>query len=224
MTFSVPAHLLRNHAGVLDTVDPADAGAELIAYMCTRLDLPDLAGKDVLDVGCGTRFTDTLLNRDVAIGTYTGVDIDPQLVAFLRETVSDPRLSYRLFDARNPIYHPQGTPMGPTTELPVEGRRFDVLCLFSVFTHLQPDDAAVMLGMLRRHVRPDGRLFFSARIDDAAGVDYYEADPDQPTLRSRYSSAFLNRLVAEAGWRVLSTAPPWPDGVPVMDSYACAPA
>jgi len=36
----------------------------------------------------------------------------------------------------------------------IEGRRFDLICLFSVFTHMVPDDYIAMLRLLRRFVKP----------------------------------------------------------------------
>ena len=35
-----------------------------------RLGLESLCGSDVLDIGCGVRFTETIVNRGVAIGSY----------------------------------------------------------------------------------------------------------------------------------------------------------
>ena len=35
-----------------------------------------------------------------------------------------------------------------------------------MFTHLAPDDYVAMLRLLRRHVRPDGRLVFSVFLND----------------------------------------------------------
>ena len=41
----------------------------------------------------------------------------------------------------------------------IEGRQFDLICLFSVFTHLAPADYVAMLRLLRRFAKPGGRLF-----------------------------------------------------------------
>ena len=51
-------------------------------------------------------------------------------------------------------------------------RRFDLICLFSVFTHLAPDDYREMLRVLRPLVRPDGKLFFSLYIDEVTPDGY----------------------------------------------------
>ena len=49
---------------------------------------------------------------------------------------------------------------------------FDVITLFSVFTHLAPHDYVAMLRVLRRHVAPDGRLLYSLFIDEPYAAGY----------------------------------------------------
>lgn len=164
-----------------------------------------------------------LMNRDVPLRSYTGVDVHAGMIEFLTKNATDPRLSFHRFDARNPMYNPNGVAMTAETPLPVGDRRFDLICLFSVITHQLPDDARVLLAILRRYVRPDGRLFFSACVDDEAGVDYYESNPDKPAGLSTYSSAHLRRMLAETGWRLLSWVPPNPEDLPILDSFLCAP-
>ena len=52
--------------------------------------------------------------------------------------MSDPRFEFHHFDARNELYNPTGTPLADFEELPVGSARFDLISLFSVFTHLTP--------------------------------------------------------------------------------------
>jgi hypothetical protein len=52
------------------------------------------------------------------------------------------------------------------TDLGVGQRKFDVICLFSVFTHLAPHDYVTMLRLLRRYIRPSGRLFYTLYVDE----------------------------------------------------------
>jgi SAM-dependent methyltransferase len=223
MTFVVPPKYVRNHPIVLEMGSPADVGLTLIDYMCRRLGVADLDALDVLDFGCGTRFADTLMNRAVPLRSYTGIDVYGEMIEFLSAQATDPRLSFFRFDARNPLYNRNGVPMTSDTVLPVGGRQFDLICMFSVITHQLPEDACTLFRILRRHVRPGGRMFFSAYLDDAAGVDYYEDIPEHPTASSRYSTDCLRRLLTETGWRILSWAPPKPEGLPIMDSFLCAP-
>ena len=223
MSFVVPRKFLRNAQNVLDMGPPADVGLSLVEYMCRRIGIANMDGLDMLDFGCGTRFTDMLMNRDVPLRSYTGIDVHGEMIEFLTREATDPRLSFHRFDARNPLYNPAGAVMTSETLLPVGDRKFDVISLFSVITHQLPEDARALFAILRRHVRPGGHMFFSAYVDDEAGVDYYEDNPERPTGLSRYSSAFLTKALVETGWRVLSWAEPNPEDLPILDSFLCAP-
>jgi SAM-dependent methyltransferase len=132
--------------------------------MCEHLGLEDLGGSEVLDFGCGVRFTQAFLNYGLPIKRYVGVDVHAGLIEFLQGHVRDPRFEYHHVNAHNEFYNPGGEVMGETTRLPIEGQVFDVICLFSVFTHLAPHDFRAMLELLRRFARPDGGLFFSLYV------------------------------------------------------------
>jgi SAM-dependent methyltransferase len=224
LTFVVPPQFLRNSPPVLDLGPPADVGVALIDYMCRRLGLPSLAGLDLLDFGCGTRFADAILNRGVPLRSYTGIDVDRELIAFLNDNAKDWRLTFRHLDARNPHYNPDGAPLSPVSVLPVGEWKYDVICLFSVITHLAPDEARAVFSMLRKVVRPRGQLFFTVCVDDASGQQYVAGDPAGGEKRHhRYSAAHLRRLLGETGWRVESVEGPAPEGLPMLDSWACRP-
>jgi SAM-dependent methyltransferase len=160
----VPSELCRNK--IADPVDVVDAAVWLIGHMCEHLGVSDLGDLDVLDFGCGVRFTQAFLNRNVPIKSYVGVDVSSPVIDFLRSNVSDPRFEFFHLDAQNDLYNPTGRPLSEMTVDGVEGRRFDLICLFSVFTHLAPVDYVAMLKLLRRFVRPDGRLFYTLFIDE----------------------------------------------------------
>jgi SAM-dependent methyltransferase len=135
----------------------------------------------VLDVGCGTKVVKTLLDNSLPIGRYVGVDVSDAVIEWLEANVTDPRFEFHHLNARNDLYNPSGTPLQEFDELPVKGSRFDLICLFSVFTHLAPDDYVAMLHLLRKHVRPTGRLLFSVFLND----------PDNPNALTRALQAQL---------------------------------
>jgi SAM-dependent methyltransferase len=56
--------------------------------------------------------------------------------------------------------------MRPDSKLPIPDDQFDVICLFSVFTHLNPIDFRNMLQVLRPYVKSSGRCFFTLYIDE----------------------------------------------------------
>jgi len=162
--FRPPPELCRNRCR--DPKVVVDQAEWLIAHMCEHLDLDDLSHVDVLDMGCGVRFTEAFLNRGTPIQRYVGVDTASDVIAYLHAHVDDPRLSYVHIDAHNDLYNPTGAPLTELTIPELDGQQFDVICLFSVFTHLAPHDYVSVLRLLRRFVRPNGKLFFTLFINE----------------------------------------------------------
>jgi len=201
----VPEELHRNAPDV-HAKGPENTGSILMNLVAERLDLQDLGESDVLDVGCGVRFTQAILNRGIPIRSYTGVDVHRPLIEYLQREVDDPRFSFAHWDAHNARYNPAGEKITQESDLPVEGT-FDVIWLFSVFTHLDPSDADALLAILRRRVRPRGALFFSAFLDDS--VDSFEDKiPEHPLSLPCYTERYLRELVEANGWKVASVSPP----------------
>jgi SAM-dependent methyltransferase len=216
----VPDEFHRNHPDV-HAIGPEKTGSTLINLVVERLGLSDLSESDVLDVGCGVRFTQAIINRDIPVKSYAGVDVNRPLIEYLRREVDDPRFSFLYWDAQNARYNPEGARMTPESSWPVEGT-FDVIWLFSVFTHLDPSDADALLAILRRHVRPGGALFFSAFLDDT--IDSFEDRlPDYPLSQPCYSERYLRKLVEANGWRVSSVNPPSPERF-IQHYLVCRPA
>lgn len=139
---------------------------ELLDLLASAFGRADLATASVLDVGCGTKLAAAIVNRSVPIGRYVGVDTDAEVTSFLAERLDDPRMSFHHLDAHNELYNSGGRPLASYERLPgVEGQ-FDIVCLFSVFTHLAPHDYTAMLELLRAHVTPEGGLLFSLFVNE----------------------------------------------------------
>jgi SAM-dependent methyltransferase len=154
----VPPHLRR-------TAQRGDgwlrSAGELVDLLCRTFGVDDLGDQRILDVGCGTKLTKYFFDGHAPVGHYTGIDAYGEVVDFLRSNVSDPRFSYHHIDVHNEAYNPGGQPLADLPALPVGDETFDIICLFSVFTHLAPHDYQPMLRLLRPCVRPDGGLLYS---------------------------------------------------------------
>jgi hypothetical protein len=235
----VPPELWRNQ--VRDPKAVVDGAVWLIGHMCEHIGVSDLGDLDVLDFGCGWRFTEAFLRRGVPIGHYVGVDVSRPVVDLLEANVSDPRLEYFHLDARNDRYNPTGQPLSEMTIPELEGRQFDLICLFSVFTHLAPSDYAAMLTLLRPLVKPNGRLFYTLFIDektdgghgytDRIGTpstdvegneppDFRDVDPSKPLLVAMYSRRHAIELIDGTGWDLVSVSPP---DVHLQHHIVCSP-
>jgi SAM-dependent methyltransferase len=166
----VPGSLRRGvHANEQQWIDSARRLVELVQRCCG---VSDLGGLSVLDVGCGTKMTKVLLEDDVRVARYAGVDVDRDIIEFLRAHVDDPRFSFHHIDVRNELYNPEGIALAERGDLPVGDARFDIIWLFSVFTHLDPTDFHSMLRLLRRYAEDDGRLIFSLYVNEVTGTGF----------------------------------------------------
>ena len=194
----VPEHLQR---GAHQTRERwLDSGLFAVDLLRRTLGREDLAGVDLLDVGCGTKVVKTLIDCGMAIGHYVGVDASPEVIDWLNANVSDPRFEFHHLDAHNAMYNPEGADLASFDLLPVGRRRFDLICLFSVFTHLAPRDYVAMLRLVRRHAMPDTRLLFSLFLRDPEHeASYLRAigdglASDDPAVRERTETALARAL------------------------------
>ncbi|MCB1614691.1 MAG: methyltransferase domain-containing protein [Pseudomonadales bacterium] len=179
-----------------------ETALNLMGLMAERLGLADFSQSAILDVGCGTRFSSALLNHRVPVGSYTGVDVNSDIITFLQENATplDVRFQYYHWDVRNSMYNTDGEPMREQQGLPAPGK-YDVIWLFSVFTHLNPEDAAAMLFLLRRHVSESGSLVFTVRLNPE--VDrFVDRVANRPLLRAVFSPDYMQQLIQDNGWKI----------------------
>ena len=186
-----------------------------------------LAEKAILHYGCGAKVSKLFLENDIAIKQYTGIDSNGELIAFLQSAVSDARFEYHHANIHNALYNRQGLELSHLHSLPVECRTFDLICLFSVFSHLAPHDYKPLLRLLRPHATDNARLVYTlflnertrggyAMMDkwapvieeygdipaDAVVPDFVDFFPDQPLRAAVYSRAYALELVRGSGWQV----------------------
>jgi SAM-dependent methyltransferase len=212
--------LNRNSPTVTALMPPEQAGLWLLERMRQHVGFESYADVALLDFGCGVRFSQAMLNANFAIGHYCGVDNYRPLIEFLQAQVQDERFEYAFVDAHHPIYNPGGQPLTTDADLPLAGRNFDLVSMFSVITHQDPAAARAIFTVLRRHVRPDGRLFFTCFLDDA--IERYEdRSPARNGGMCFYNPGYLTGIVEACGWRMVRRAPG--EGPLIGDSFVLAP-
>lgn len=99
----------------------------------------------LIDVGCGSGRLASPLS-DYLTGRYLGIDIVPELVDYARQLV--PRSDWRFEVAAG-------------LSIPEKDHTADMVCFFSVFTHLLPEQSFVYLQESVRVLKPEGRIVFS---------------------------------------------------------------
>jgi len=104
-----------------------------------------LAGHTLIDVGCGSGRTAYAL-RTYLDGSYIGYDIVPELVEYAKEKCQRPDWKFGTVD-RIQIPEPDGSA--------------DMVCFFSVFTHLLHEQSFNYLREAVRVLKPGGAIIFS---------------------------------------------------------------
>jgi len=199
-----------------------NTGLLLINIATKSVGLKNLENTDILDVGCGVRFTAAIINRKIPIKSYTGIEVFRPIVEFLKDNVEahDKRFKYAHWNIHNEMYNPEGIALTLEERLPVEGT-FDLIWLFSVFTHLNPDDSLLLLQQMRKKIRKTGKLFFSAFIDEE--LDGFEDRiKEHPLLNAYYGRKYMQSLIEEAGWRIELFHDKDPNNF-IMHYFVCSP-
>lgn len=137
----------------------------------------------LLDVGCGYGKTALSMIRTIRPpGSYTGFDIQPRLVDFMRRLFDQLGVSdlYRVdcFSIDNEFYRGQGRAVrAEEFTFPYPAGRFDCCFLSSVFTHMLSEAAANYVRNLARVTRTGGRILVSAFLLDNAPHEGTGGDP-----------------------------------------------
>jgi len=133
---------------------------------------------NILDIGCGTGIWMDLLKPFLSdTRNYVGVDISEEAINFCKKKFPD-------FE-----FH-----VCSNTQLPPLSKKFDVICLFSVFTHLYPNEILDYLKNMKNYLKPSGFVF--ADILKNSSVYEYSGTPD----RMEYNEKFFIEILKSAGY------------------------
>lgn len=99
----------------------------------------------LIDVGCGSgRLAKPL--SEFSTGRYLGIDVVPELLEHARRTVNRP--SWKFIEAEG-------------LTIPAKDGEADMVCFFSVFTHLLHEQSYSYLLEAKRVLKPGGKTVFS---------------------------------------------------------------
>jgi SAM-dependent methyltransferase len=165
----------------------------------------------LLDIGCGVgRFAIGLLAELGEVDDYTGLDVDASSIKWCRRHLEAHHAGLRFVhvDVENARYNKRGRPLDEAFRLPFEAERFDVIHLYSVFSHMESAEVRRYLEEFRRLLKPDGGVFLTAFLEP--GVEEMEVNPPgygplewKGALHCvRFSIDHFTRLVEDAGMTV----------------------
>ena len=174
----------------------------------------------ILDFGCGVKIAQALRQLDDPQKKYYGLDLYSEMIEFLQGELSDnKKYEFAKVPFHNDMYNKDGTPMLPDSKLPIKDVKADIICMFSVITHMNPEDTFAILSLLKRYASKETRLIFSCFSLPNQKEDFIDEDPKRPLLRALYNRDFLVDIIGRAGWDIVEEKPRIPRVL--NDNFIC---
>src|SRR4029077_19545452 len=118
-------------------------------------------------VGCGVGRLGTGLRAHFGkLANYTGVDVDAGSIAWCRKHLTGNNVAFIHLDLANDRYNPDGARMDENFRLPLRDESYDVIHLYSVFSHMETLDVVTYLHELYRLLAPEGTVFLTAFVEE----------------------------------------------------------
>jgi SAM-dependent methyltransferase len=175
----------------------------------------------VLDLGCGIGRMAVPLTQYLEAGSYDGVDIVSEGIAWCTQNITSRYENFRFhrLDLAHAIYNPGGQQATKNLRLPFKDAAFDFVFMTSVVPHLHADEVRAYAREVRRVMAPDARFLVTTFMlngpareglrakqgaypfDGAAPDPELHADPANPLAAVAFDEDFLLALFLEVGLR-----------------------
>ena len=160
----------------------------------------------LLDWGCGAGRLAVGVKQALGhVRDYHGVDVQPKLLTWAADHLTDEHTRFTLVDQRNERYNPDGV---ADFAIPADSGSVDVLYAYSVFSHMLEADVRGYAATIARILAPQGRAVMTAFVEDGV-LDCEENPPGYGPLSwkgrlhcVRFDRAFFEAAVWEAGLAV----------------------
>lgn len=169
----------------------------------------------LLDIGSGQgRLAIGLATELQEFEGYFGIDVHRPSVDWCQRNITSifPKFRFIHTDFKNERYNPNGIEFLKPLQLPFSDSSFDIIFLYSVFTHMHSQDVLRYLEEMRRVISENGLAYFTVYIEENCED---EAENPKGYLehlglmkgalhRVRYSRIFFEKMLRMTGFRVIS--------------------
>jgi SAM-dependent methyltransferase len=168
----------------------------------------------LLDVGCGPGRLAIGLLSVLGRTNYLGLDVNANAIRWCQQHIERQHPSFRFqhVDVANDRYNRDGVGIDEDFRFDLPAGEFDAIYLYSVFTHMLEADVRAYLREFRRILKPRGRVFLTATVDEGVprvtvNAPGYVANLMGPLHVVRYEKTFFFSLVKDAGFDVSEFVP-----------------
>ena len=126
------------------------------------------ATRKVLDIGCGpARLLTGLLSVYGSISEYVGLDVHKPSIDWALKHLNNPEggVSFQWLNVANKRYNARGQAVNETVQFPVPANRFDVVVLFSVFSHMGLANIRPYLFEIKRILAVKGKVYLTLFVE-----------------------------------------------------------
>lgn len=167
-------------------------------------------GSRILDVGCGPgRLAIGILNQVGEVEHYQGIDIVRKRIQWCQRHIGGRHSNFHFthMDVHNSRYNPGGQVMGADFRFPLSDGKFDIIYLYSVFSHMISDEVQLYLREFQRLLTLSGKIFLTAFVENS--VPDVSVNPDDymrtwkgPLHCVRYGTDFFAAMLGEHGFQI----------------------
>ena len=163
----------------------------------------------LLDIGCGQGRLPIGLERILGDINYIGVDVDKFSIKWCNKYINKnfPSFKFSHLNLYNERYNNKGIKFNNDFRFDFENDYFDVIYLYSVFSHTTQEDLIIYLKEFSRIIKTDGQIFFTTFVEENA-VDYMVNPEDYylkisgPLHVVRYNKKYLFSIIENLGFVV----------------------
>jgi ubiquinone/menaquinone biosynthesis C-methylase UbiE len=163
----------------------------------------------LLDVGCGPgRLPIGIISRIETIENYQGIDVDKRVIDWCSQYISSDHSNFHFLrvDVENTRYNPEGEKFSNQFKLPFDDQAFDIIYLYSVFSHMTDQDVELYLREFKRLLSPEGKIFLTAFIEGKVPdmsinpPDYRRKKWKGPLHCVRFEKNYFNSILSRTGF------------------------
>ena len=122
----------------------------------------------MLDIGCGQGRLPIGILRRIGSLNYLGLDIDKKSIKWCKKYIQNKNTAFkfRYLNIYNERYNNDGVRLDRNFKFEIESDYFDIVYLYSVFSHTTENDMRIYLKEISRILHKTGKLFFTTFVED----------------------------------------------------------